>query len=81
MAAVLQIARGANLVVATAAHAAVNLWMLLLFDEENGDKFAMGTLAAVWVVTAIATHLAIGARRPGRTQDGQRLAQPSGVRG
>ncbi|MEU0091517.1 CPBP family intramembrane glutamic endopeptidase [Kribbella sp. NPDC006257] len=66
MGAVLQLARGANLAVATAAHAAANLAMLLLFDEENGDKFAMGTLAAVWVLAAITTHLAIrGSARRG----------------
>jgi membrane protease YdiL (CAAX protease family) len=66
MGAVLQLARGANLAVATAAHAAVNLAMLLLFNEENGDKFAMGTLAAVWAIAAIATHLAIrGSARSG----------------
>jgi membrane protease YdiL (CAAX protease family) len=59
MGAVLQLARGANLAVATAAHAAVNISMLLLFDEENGDKFAMASLAAVWLIAAIATHLAI----------------------
>jgi membrane protease YdiL (CAAX protease family) len=59
MGAVLQLARGANLAVATAAHAAANLGMLLLFNEENGDKFAMGTLAAIWVIAAITTHLAI----------------------
>ncbi|WP_112248659.1 CPBP family intramembrane glutamic endopeptidase [Kribbella monticola] len=54
--AVLQIAGGANLAVATAAHAAINLGLLLLFDEENGDKFALGTLAAVWVVAATVTQ-------------------------
>jgi CAAX protease family protein len=70
MATVLQIARGANLAVATAAHAAVNLGMLLLFDEENGDKFAMGTLAAVWVVAAIATQLVI---RPAASPEASRV--------
>src|SRR5882757_3900470 len=59
MGAVLRTARGANLAIATAAHAAVNLGMLLLFDEENGDKFPMATLAAVWTIAAIATHLTL----------------------
>jgi len=62
MGAVLQSARGANLAVATAAHAAVNLCMFALFDEENGDKFAMAALATVWVVAAVITHYAY--RRP-----------------
>jgi membrane protease YdiL (CAAX protease family) len=56
--AVLQAARDANLAVATAFHAAINLGMLLLFNEESGDKFAMGALAGVWVVAAAVTHLA-----------------------
>jgi membrane protease YdiL (CAAX protease family) len=59
MGAVLQTARGANLAVATAAHAAVNLGLLLLFTEENGDKFPMATLAAVWTIAAITTHLTL----------------------
>lgn len=62
MGAVLRVARGANLAIATAGHAAVNLGMLLLFDEENGDKFSMAAFAAVWVVAAIVTHLVY--RRP-----------------
>ncbi|GAA1153561.1 hypothetical protein GCM10009630_59770 [Kribbella jejuensis] len=53
MGAVLQGARRTNLVVATAAHAAVNLALILLFDEENGDVFAMAVLAAVWTVAAV----------------------------
>jgi membrane protease YdiL (CAAX protease family) len=55
--AVLQAARGANLAVATAFHAAINLGMLLLFNEESGDKFAIGALAGVWVVAAAVAHL------------------------
>ena len=55
--AVLQAARDANLAVATAFHAAINLGVLLLFNEESGDKFALGSLAGVWVVAAVVTHL------------------------
>jgi membrane protease YdiL (CAAX protease family) len=69
MGAVLQLAGGANLAVATAAHAAVNLGMLLLFDEENGDKFAMGILAVVWTIAAIATHLAVRPAAPVRSEE------------
>jgi membrane protease YdiL (CAAX protease family) len=56
MGAVLQSARGANLAVATAGHAAVNLCMFALFNEEDGDKFSMAALAAVWVIAAVVTH-------------------------
>jgi membrane protease YdiL (CAAX protease family) len=62
MGAVLQSARGANLAIATAAHAAVNLCMFALFDEEDGDKFSMAALAAVWVIAAVVTHYVY--RRP-----------------
>jgi len=51
--AVLQDARRTNLVVATAAHAAVNLSLILLFGEEDGDVFPMAVLAAVWTVAAV----------------------------
>ncbi|MET9313621.1 CPBP family intramembrane glutamic endopeptidase [Kribbella sp. NPDC003505] len=50
--AVLREARRTNLVVA-AGHAAVNLSLILLFGEEDGDVFAMGVLAAVWTVAAV----------------------------
>lgn len=56
MGAVLRTARRTNLVVATAAHAAMNLGLILLFTEEDGDLFPMAVLAAVWTVAAIATH-------------------------
>ena len=69
MGAVLQIGRGANLAVATAAHAAVNLWLLSVFDEENGDKFPMATLAAVWVLAAVATHYVC--RRPRKSTNAE----------
>ncbi|MDX6283931.1 MAG: protease family protein [Kribbellaceae bacterium] len=62
MGTVLQSARGANLAIATAGHAAVNLCMFALFDEEDGDKFSMGALAAVWVIAAVVTHFLY--RRP-----------------
>ncbi|MEV6265539.1 type II CAAX endopeptidase family protein [Kribbella sp. NPDC051936] len=51
--AVLREARRTNLVVATAAHAAVNLSLILLFGEEDGDVFPMAVLAAVWTVAAV----------------------------
>lgn len=53
MGALVHRARGANLVIATAAHAAVNLALILLFDEEGGDVFPMAVLAAVWTVAAV----------------------------
>jgi CAAX protease family protein len=58
MGAVLQAARGANLAIATAAHTAVNLCLFAILDEEQGDNFAMGCLAAVWAVAAVITHYA-----------------------
>jgi uncharacterized protein len=66
MGAVLQGARRTNLVVATAAHAAVNLGLILLFDEENGDVFSMAVLAAVWTVAAI---VLTQVRRPVEVED------------
>ncbi|WP_427887595.1 CPBP family intramembrane glutamic endopeptidase [Kribbella sp. GL6] len=66
MGAVLQDARRTNLVVATAAHAAVNLGLILLFDEEGGDVFSMGVLAAVWTVAAI---VLTKVRRPVEVED------------
>lgn len=56
MGAVLQSARSTNLVVATAAHAALNLGLILLFTEEDGDLFPMAVLAATWTIAAILTH-------------------------
>jgi membrane protease YdiL (CAAX protease family) len=53
MGAVISGARRTNLVVATAAHAAVNLALILLFSEEDGDLFPMAVLAAVWTVAAV----------------------------
>jgi uncharacterized protein len=66
MGAVLQGARRTNLVVATAAHAAVNLGLILLFDEENGDVFSMAVLATVWTVAAI---VLTQVRRPVEVED------------
>jgi CAAX protease family protein len=56
MGAVLQSARGTNLVVATAGHAVVNLALILLFTEEDGALFPMAVLATVWTIAAILTH-------------------------
>ncbi|HWD78864.1 MAG TPA: type II CAAX endopeptidase family protein, partial [Kribbella sp.] len=61
MGAVLRGARRTNLVVATAAHAAVNLGLILLFDEEKGDVFAMAVLAVVWTAAAV---VSVKVRRP-----------------
>ena len=71
MGAVLQGARRTNLVVATAAHAAVNLALILLFDEEKGDVFSMAVLAAVWTVAAV---VLTQVRRPVEVED--RAARP-----
>jgi membrane protease YdiL (CAAX protease family) len=71
MGAVLQSARGANLAIATAGHAAVNLCMFALFDEEDGDKFSMAALAAVWVIAACVTHYV---RRRSQTSTSARAA-------
>ncbi|MFF0265759.1 CPBP family intramembrane glutamic endopeptidase [Kribbella sp. NPDC004536] len=71
MGVVLQGARRTNLVVATAAHAAVNLALILLFDEEKGSVFAMGVLAAVWTVAAV---VLTKVRRPVEVED--RSARP-----
>lgn len=67
MGVVLQGARRTNLVVATAAHAAVNLGLILLFDEEKGDVFPMAVLAAVWTAAAI---VLVKVRRPVEIEDG-----------
>lgn len=71
MGTVLEGARRTNLVVATAAHAAVNLGLILLFDEENGDVFSMAVLAAVWAVAAV---VLTQVRRPVEVED--RAARP-----
>ncbi|MGZ0150136.1 CPBP family intramembrane glutamic endopeptidase [Kribbella sp. WER1] len=71
MGAVLQGARRTNLLVATAAHAAVNLGLILLFDEEQGDVFSMAVLAAVWTVAAV---VLTQVRRPVEVED--RAARP-----
>lgn len=46
-------ARGNNLVVATVFHAAVNLGLLLLFNEESGSVFAALTIAAACGLVAV----------------------------
>jgi hypothetical protein len=68
MGAVISGARRTNLVVATAAHAAVNLALILLFSEENGDLFPMAVLAAVWTVAA-AVVSSVQVRRPVEVED------------
>jgi membrane protease YdiL (CAAX protease family) len=54
MGAVLRSARRTNLVVATVTHAAVNLALILLFTEEDGDLFPIAVLAVVWTIAAVA---------------------------
>ncbi|MFI7059618.1 CPBP family intramembrane glutamic endopeptidase [Kribbella sp. NPDC050124] len=69
MGAVLQEARRTNLVVATAAHAAVNLGMMLVFVEESGAVFPMAVVATLWTVAATAVHLTLRGRgAPVRTK-------------
>ena len=68
MGAVLQGARRTNLVIATAGHAAVNLALILVFDEEGGDLFPMAVLAAVWTVAAVVVH-SVQVRRPVEVED------------
>jgi membrane protease YdiL (CAAX protease family) len=76
MGVVLWRARRTNLVVATAAHAAVNLALILLFDEEGGDLFPMAVLAGVWTVTAVVVGWAgsVQVRRAVEVED--RAARP-----
>ncbi|HEY9334406.1 MAG TPA: CPBP family intramembrane glutamic endopeptidase [Kribbella sp.] len=74
--AVLQDARRTNLVVATAAHAAVNLSLILLFGEEDGDVFPLAVLAAVWTVAAVVVS-SVQVRRAVEVED--RAAGPARV--
>jgi len=71
--AVLRDARRTNLVVATAAHAAVNLSLILLFSEEEGGLFPMAVLAAVWTVAAVVVS-SVQVRRAVEVED--RAARP-----
>jgi membrane protease YdiL (CAAX protease family) len=73
MGAVVSGARRTNLVVATAAHAAVNLGLILLFTEENGDLFPMAVLAVVWTIAAVIVT-SVQVRRPVEVED--RTASP-----
>jgi membrane protease YdiL (CAAX protease family) len=73
MGAVVSSARRTNLVVATAAHAAVNLALILLFTEENGDLFPMAVLAVVWTIAAVIVT-SVQVRRPVEVED--RAASP-----
>lgn len=73
MGAVLRGARRTNLVVATAAHAAVNLSLILLFTEEDGNLFPMAVLAVVWTVAAVAVS-SVQVRRAVEVED--RAARP-----
>ncbi|TDO67667.1 CAAX prenyl protease-like protein [Kribbella sp. VKM Ac-2571] len=68
MGGVLRGARRSNLVVATTAHAAVNLSLILLFTEEDGDLFPMAVLAAVWTIAAIAVS-SVQVRRAVEVED------------
>lgn len=73
MGAVLRGARHTNLVVATAAHAAVNLSLILLFTEEDGELFPMAVLAVVWTIAAVAVS-SVQVRRAVEVED--RAARP-----
>ncbi|TCC20769.1 CPBP family intramembrane glutamic endopeptidase [Kribbella speibonae] len=73
MGAVLRGARRTNLVVATAAHAAVNLSLILLFTEEDGNLFPMAVLAVVWTIAAVAVS-SVQVRRAVEVED--RAARP-----
>ncbi|MGW6201419.1 CPBP family intramembrane glutamic endopeptidase [Kribbella sp. NPDC055110] len=73
MGAVLRGARRTNLVVATAAHAAVNLSLILLFTEEDGDLFPMAVLAVVWTIAAVVVS-SVQVRRAVEVED--RAARP-----
>ena len=73
MGAVLRGARRTNLVVATAAHAAVNLSLILLFTEEDGNLFPMAVLAVVWTIAAVAVS-SVQVRRAVEVED--RTARP-----
>lgn len=46
-------AKGNHLMLAVSFHALMNLGMLLLFDEENGNLFAMATLAGSVMILAL----------------------------
>jgi membrane protease YdiL (CAAX protease family) len=68
LAVVLRDARRTNLVVATVAHAAVNLSLIGLFAEEDGGLFPMAVLAAVWTVAAVAVS-SVQVRRAVEVED------------
>ncbi|WP_127529983.1 CPBP family intramembrane glutamic endopeptidase [Paenibacillus kobensis] len=55
-------ARGGKLVLATSYHALINLGMLLWFNEEDGSRLAMGTLATVCAISAVIV-MGIGRRK------------------
>ncbi|MEU4190277.1 type II CAAX endopeptidase family protein [Kribbella sp. NPDC026611] len=85
MGAVLRDARRTNLVVATAAHAAVNLALILLFAEEDGALFPMAVLAVVWTMTAIVVHSVVHSRARsvqvrGAVEVEDRAARPARLR-
>jgi len=46
-------AREGKLLLATSFHALINLGMLLLLEEEDGSRLAMGTLATSCTIAAI----------------------------
>jgi len=54
MGVLLQGARRNNLIIATTVHAVVNIYLLLFFSEEQGNIAAMATIAAGWVIAALA---------------------------
>ena len=62
--------------VGTAAHAAVNLSLILLFAEETGAVFPMAVLAVVWTVAAVAVS-SVKVRGAVEVEDGS--ARPARV--
>jgi membrane protease YdiL (CAAX protease family) len=49
--------KGNNLFISTTFHALINIGLLLLFNEEDGDVFAMGTVAVVCTLVSISVYL------------------------
>lgn len=58
-------AKGGRLPMAAAYHALINLGMLVWFNEEDGSRLAMGTLATASTIAAVAV-VAIGRNRRAR---------------
>ena len=48
--------KGNHLFISTIFHALINIGLLLFFNEENGDVFAMGTVAIVCTIISICVY-------------------------